>query len=147
MTWAFEKCILHLLHRATQVANGMFEANQGDGEITPRQFIELAAVAANEGLSQTGLVQICGIDRSTLSDVVKRLTRAGHLKRRRSKADLRAYSVSLTPKGTATLAKAERRAQSIDTAMLGALPVEARGALLRALTAISEIETSQFPAK
>jgi DNA-binding MarR family transcriptional regulator len=44
-----------------------------DGDLTPRQLAVLVTVANNEGLSQTGLVDRTGIDRSTLADIVRRL--------------------------------------------------------------------------
>ena len=61
-----------------------------DGDLTPRQLAVLVTVAQNEGLSQTGLVDRTGIDRSTLADIVRRMQRKGLLQRRRTKEDARA---------------------------------------------------------
>jgi DNA-binding MarR family transcriptional regulator len=56
---------LHLLHRAQQLSEILFEAEVGT-DLTPRQFAVLTAVAENEGLNQTGIVKRTGIDRSTM---------------------------------------------------------------------------------
>jgi MarR family transcriptional regulator, temperature-dependent positive regulator of motility len=67
---------IHLLHRAGQCAGDIFAA-EVKGSLTPRQLAVLTAVAANEGLSQTDLVQSTGVDRSTLADIVRRFEREG----------------------------------------------------------------------
>ena len=59
----------------------------------------LKAIAANEGASQTAIVDLTGVDRSTLADVVKRLLQRRLLARKRSKADARAYQLTLTDDG------------------------------------------------
>ena len=74
---------IHLLHRAGQCAGDIFHAEMLHGELTPRQFAVLYTVANNQGLSQTGLVERTGIDRSTLADIVRRMQKKGLLQRRR----------------------------------------------------------------
>jgi DNA-binding MarR family transcriptional regulator len=66
---------VHLLHRASQAVEEIFQAAGGDSDLTPRQLAVLATVAGNEGLSQTDIVNLTGIDRSTLADIVKRLSK------------------------------------------------------------------------
>src|SRR6476660_9949621 len=94
---------LHLLHRATQLADSAFmrylppEAN-----LTPRQLAVLEAVAANNGLSQTDIMAATGIDRSSIAALVKRLIKHGCLQRR-SSSDARLYAVKLTPTATSSL--------------------------------------------
>ena len=58
---------VHLLHRAEQCAEELFQAEIGDADLTARQLAVLTTVAENEGLSQTGIVERTGIDRSTLA--------------------------------------------------------------------------------
>ena len=78
---------LHMLHRAGQCAGEVFHAEMQDGDLTPRQYAVLLTVASNEGISQTGLVDKTGIDRSTLADIVRRMLKKGLLQRRRTKED------------------------------------------------------------
>jgi DNA-binding MarR family transcriptional regulator len=97
-----------------------------DGDLTPRQLAVLMTVAQNEGLSQTGLVDRTGIDRSTLADIVRRMQRKGLLQRRRTKEDARAYAVKLTEEGRRVLRSAEPVAKRVDERILDALPTRQR---------------------
>ena len=49
----------------------------GGKELTKQQFILLCALEQNDGASQTALVEITGIDRSTLAEMVRRMLGAG----------------------------------------------------------------------
>ena len=80
----------HLVHRVAQCAGDVFDAQTKEHDLTARQIAVLTTVAENEGLSQTGIVDRTGIDRSTLADLVRRLQRKGLLERRRTKEDARA---------------------------------------------------------
>jgi len=93
-------------------------------------------VAQNEGLSQTGIVDLTGIDRSTLADVVHRLQKKGLLQRRRTKEDARAYAVKLTEEGRRVLATAQPLAKRVDHRILDALPAKQRNQFMRALASI-----------
>lgn len=137
MTWSFETSIVHLLHRATQTAHDIFLAPELDLQITPRQYVLLATVSAHEGASQTRIVEVSGIDRSTTAEMMRRLLTAGLLKRRRSKEDARAYEVFITPLGEKTLALAEAQAKKVETVLLAPLSPADRSALARMLATLS----------
>ena len=128
----------HLLHRAGQAAADVFAAEMGDSDLTPRQLAVLVTVAGNEGLSQTGLVELTGIDRSTLADLVKRMQRKGLLQRRRTKEDARAYAVKLTDQGRRVLRTAEPLGKRIDQRVLDALPAGRGAQFLGALQTVVE---------
>jgi DNA-binding MarR family transcriptional regulator len=113
---------IHLLHRAGQCAGDIFHAEMKVDGLTPRQLAVLVTVSNNEGLSQTGLVDRTGIDRSTLADIVRRMQRKGLLQRRRTKEDARAYAVKLTDEGRKVLRTAEPLARRVDDRILDALP-------------------------
>jgi DNA-binding MarR family transcriptional regulator len=117
---------IHLLHRAGQCAGDIFHSEMKDGDLTPRQLAVLVTVSQNEGLSQTGLVDRTGIDRSTLADIVRRMQRKGLLQRRRTKEDARAYSVKLTDEGRRVLRVADPLAKRVDDRILEALPTKQR---------------------
>ena len=117
---------IHLLHRAGQCAGDIFQAEMKVGGLTPRQLAVLITVSQNEGLSQTGLVDRTGIDRSTLADIVRRMQRKGMLQRRRTKEDARAYAVKLTDEGRRVLRTAEPLAKKVDERVLDALPAKQR---------------------
>ena len=76
---ALDVSALHLLHRAGQCAEVLFTNETGKADLTPRQYAILASVAQNPDISQTGLVEQTGVDRSTLADIVRRLVKKGLL--------------------------------------------------------------------
>lgn len=117
---------IHLLHRAGQCAGDIFHSEMKIGGLTPRQLAVLMTVAQNEGLSQTGLVDRTGIDRSTLADIVRRMQRKGILQRRRTREDARAYAVKLTEEGRRVLRIAEPVGKKVDERILEALPARHR---------------------
>lgn len=129
---------LHLLHRAGQCADELFAINIGDGHLTPRQFEVLKAVATAEEPSQTRLVTLTGIDRSTLADIVRRLVERGLLERQRTRSDARKYAVHLTDAGIGALKTAEPAVRSTNERLLAAVPSSERDAFLTALSRIVE---------
>lgn len=132
-----ENTFIELLHRANQVTHDVFLETLGSDGPTPRQLAVLGAVSRKEGASQTDIVAMTGIDRSTLADVVKRLTQRGLLVRRRTKHDARAYSVRLTADGEAVLARAAPLAQAVEERLLTPLDHERRRELLEDLEAVA----------
>ena len=126
----------HLLHRAGQCAGDIFIVEMGEEDLTPRQFTVLAAVACQEGLNQTQLVEQTGIDRSTLADIVRRMLKKGLLQRRRRKEDARAYAVKLTDEGWRLLKAADPVVRRVDEMILGVLPQPQRDRFLQDLATI-----------
>lgn len=127
---------LHLLHRAGQCADEMFAVSVGEVGLTPRQFAVMTAIANSEEPSQTTLVERTGIDRSTMADIVRRLTSRGLVQRRRTRRDARRYAVRLTDKGEVALRLAEPAARTTDEKILSALAPTQRDAFLRSLSRI-----------
>jgi DNA-binding MarR family transcriptional regulator len=115
---ALDRSPSHLLHRALQLALDLYAEEFGPGAITQRQFAVLAAAGDHEGATQTDLVKITGIDRSTLADMVARMIAKGHLERERSGTDARANAVRLTEQGRAALADARPKMAKADARLL-----------------------------
>jgi DNA-binding MarR family transcriptional regulator len=111
---------IHLLHRVSQRVTDLF-AKEIKSDLTPRQLTVLTAIAQNEGCSQTDIVEMTGIDHSTLADMILRLKRKGLLERRRTKQDARAYAIKLTQEGQRVLKNAEPLARRVDEKILRAL--------------------------
>lgn len=131
-----EQSPIHLLHRAGQCAGDVFQSEMRTEDLTPRQYAVLVAVAENEGLSQTDLVEMTGIDRSTLADIIRRMLKKGLVQRRRTKEDARAYAVKLTEDGRRMLETAEPMAKKVDERILQALPAAERERFLSDLNMI-----------
>jgi DNA-binding MarR family transcriptional regulator len=146
-TSKLDRSPLHLLHRAGQCAADVFQAELGEGDLTPRQYAVLITVSLNEGLSQTHLVERTGIDRSTLADIVRRMLKKGLLQRRRTKEDARAYAVKLTEEGWRVLKSAEPLSRKVDDRILSALSPNQRDRLLQDLNSIVQVLGKAMPAK
>jgi MarR family transcriptional regulator, temperature-dependent positive regulator of motility len=131
-----ERSPLHLLHRAGQCAAEIFQVELGGEDLTPRQYAILLTVSQNEGLNQTQLVEMTGIDRSTLADVVRRMLKKGLLQRRRTRDDARAYAVKLTEEGARVLKTHDPMARKVDERILSSLPAQQRDRFLQDLNAI-----------
>ena len=71
----------------------------GEDGPTPRQFAVLLSVHQNPGVSQTDLVRTTGIDRSTLTEILRRLGRRGLIRRERQPEDRRTNALHLTEDG------------------------------------------------
>ncbi len=136
---------LHMLHRAGQCAGDVFHSEMQSGDLTPRQYAVLITVANNEGLSQTGLVERTGIDRSTLADIVRRMLKKGLLQRRRTKEDARAYAVKLTEEGRRVLKTVEPLSRRVDDKILDSLPPKQRDQFLEDLAVIVDALTRMSP--
>jgi len=115
---ALDRSPSQLLHRALQLSLDLYAAEFGRHAVTQRQYAMLAAAAAHEGATQTDLVRITGIDRSTLADMAARMIAKGLLERERSAADGRANAVRLTDQGRAVLAEAAPRMAAVDGRLL-----------------------------
>jgi DNA-binding MarR family transcriptional regulator len=128
---------LHLLHRASQRADGLFARHVRDTDLTPRQFVVLQAVADKNGLSQTDIMAATGIDRSSTADLVRRLVTSGCLQRRRTRRDARAYAVRLTPRGGQMLGIGASATRAAEEQLLLSVPQSQRSDLLDLLTLIA----------
>jgi MarR family transcriptional regulator, temperature-dependent positive regulator of motility len=124
---------IHLLHRADQCAPQLFYAEMKREDLTPRQLLILAAVAHQDGLTQIELARRTGVDRMTISDVLRRLEKKRLLQRRRSKKDTRAILPTITEAGRRV---AEPLAKLVDARVLKTLPAERRSYFLDGLQAI-----------
>jgi DNA-binding MarR family transcriptional regulator len=137
----------HLLRRATQYANDIYTREVGDEPLTARQFAVLLTVDKQEGLSQTDLVNTTGIDRSTLADMISRMLKKELLRRKRTEADARANSVSITSSGKRALSTVLAKVAKAESQILSPLPAGKRADFLKMLTVIAEAATPEMPAK
>ncbi len=127
----------HLLKRAVQFSVHRYNEEVGKSGLTHRQFTVLAAVDSNDGKSQTELVKITGIDRSTLADMIARLMAQGLVQRRRTKEDARTNSVRLTPLGKKMLKSAQAGAEDVDKQLLAMFSVADRKTLIDCLSDVA----------
>ncbi|MGH7026880.1 MarR family winged helix-turn-helix transcriptional regulator [Brevundimonas sp.] len=127
----------HLMHRVLQLALDIYVEEAGPDGLTQRQFAVLEAVSVRSGLTQTDLVKATGIDRSTLADLVARMTTKGLLERERSALDARAKAVRLSEAGQMALEAARPRVEAADKRILALLPKTKREGFLDLLTSLT----------
>lgn len=121
-----ENLLLFRIHRVSQEIGAIFAARAAELDITPRQLLVLMAVSSMKNVSQTDIVAYAGIDRSTLADIVRRLVTKRLLQRVRSKADARAYEVTLTVAGEDVLSRARPIAAEAEKILCASLPEQDR---------------------
>ena len=126
----------HLLRRCVQYANDLFSREPGVSELTKQQFTVLAAVEQNEGMSQTDLVRITGIDRSTLAEMIRRMIEKGLLDRQRTETDQRANAVRIAVGGRKALRSARAASERVERTLLSSLPAADRTRFLKMLSAV-----------
>jgi DNA-binding MarR family transcriptional regulator len=137
-----------LLKRASQYAGSIYMDTVGRTGLTQRQYAMLMAVEKHEGASQTELVRVTGIDRSTLADLVARLIAQGYLQARRGREDGRTSTVRLTAAGRRALRAAEPGAGEADKQLLAAVPVKHRKSFIEGLMSLaSRLEAEEPPAE
>src|SRR5215469_3539133 len=127
----------YLLKRCSQVFGDLYAREAGSHELTQQQFTLLAALEHNEGACQTALVDITGIDRSTLAEMVRRMLEKGLLSRERTEEDQRANAVAISQSGRKALRAARSAADRAERALLDALPPPERGRFVKALAQIA----------
>ncbi len=133
----FSRSPSHLLKRAAQFSNHIYMSEVGKSGLTHRQFTVLLAVDSNDGKSQTDLVKVTGIDRSTLADLVARLLSQGYLQRRRTKDDGRTNAIRITAIGKKMLKTAQPGADEVDKQLLALVTGSDRKAFLDNLAVLA----------
>lgn len=116
-------CVFHLLHNAHQAAKRSFSC-----ELEPTQYLVLKALRElGDGVNQKRLVGATGIDRSTVSNILWRLSKKGLVTMRISTQDTRAVSVFLTDQGKKAVLRATEAAERANDEILGMIPKRKEG--------------------
>ncbi len=136
-SFALSESPSHLLKRCTQYFGDLYAHETGSNELTKQQFTLLAALEHNEGVSQTALVDITGIDRSTLAEMVRRMLERGLLSRERTEEDQRANSVAISQSGRKALRAARTASERAEKALLDALPPAERPKFIKLLSTVA----------
>lgn len=127
----------HLIKRCQQFYGDLYTREAGSSELTKQQFTVLAALENNDGVSQTALVEMTGIDRSTLAEMVRRMLERGLISRERTEKDARANAVAITASGRKALRSARTAADRAEKALLDPLPPSERTRFIKALSTIA----------
>ena len=130
----------HLIRRCQQRAVDLFVDEVGEDGPTPRQFAILLSVRQNPGINQTDLVRSTGIDRSTLTEILRRMAARDWLRRNRQPADRRTNALHLMPAGEAVLHGAIAAVERAQDRILAPVAPANRKAVLRALGRLAGLD-------
>ena len=125
----------HLLRRALQAMNQLWD-HEVSHTITSPQFAALNALYGEPAIDQRTLGERISLDRSTMAEVVARLSARGLITTARDSQDGRRKTIRLTPKGVATLQHLIPRTHEMTRRLVGALDAKEREEMLRLLTTV-----------
>lgn len=125
----------HLLRRAVQVMNLIWN-EEVSPTITSPQFAALNALYSEPNLDQRTLGARISLDRSTMAEVVARLSDRGLIRTERDSRDGRRKTIALTTRGLHTVQHLIPRTHAMTDRLVGPLDTSQRGELLRLLTEV-----------
>jgi DNA-binding MarR family transcriptional regulator len=125
----------HLARRFQQIAVAVFmaEVEAAGSDLTPVQYVALAAVSANPGIDQVTLAGLIAYDRTTITGVVDRLVLKGLMARNESSRDRRARVLTITEAGQRTLRSITPAVEAAQRIMLRGLSDKEAKELMRLL--------------
>jgi DNA-binding MarR family transcriptional regulator len=125
----------HLLRRAVQVLNLLWN-EEVSHSITSPQFAALNALYSEPNLDQRTLGQRVSLDRSTMAEVVSRLSARGLIRSERDSRDGRRKTIALTAKGLRAVRELIPRTHAMTRRLVGPLDQRQREELLCLLTKV-----------
>ncbi len=103
-----------LIRRAAKGIEAMLADGAREANLTRRQLDVLLMISDNPGISQSAMLDLCSMDRSTLSGVVRLMHKRGYIKRSDDPKDQRAELCNLTTEGQAAARKAQKIKSKVD---------------------------------
>jgi MarR family transcriptional regulator, organic hydroperoxide resistance regulator len=127
------------LQRATHATLQVLAAELVDLDLTASEINALANLADGQGRTVSELGAAVGARPTTLTSVLDRLERRGHITRGARPGDRRAVLIELTPTGRVAAATIRQSIADLERRALGDLPAETLTALRTALQALTEV--------
>jgi DNA-binding MarR family transcriptional regulator len=124
------------LIRRAQQAHASLWFTEGSFEITSVQFGALNLLQLHPGIDQRTLGEHLKLDRSTITDVCRRLQQRGYIERERDPEDRRRNILHLTPLGLEVVTELQPRARRINQILVGGLTQHDRDELHRLLNVL-----------
>lgn len=127
------------LQRATHATLQTLSAELVDLELVASEINALANLADGRARTVSELGTAVGTRPTTLTSVLDRLERRGHITRGTRRGDRRAVLIELTPTGHLTATRIRRAITDLEHRALGNLPATHLTGLRRALHALTEV--------
>jgi DNA-binding MarR family transcriptional regulator len=129
------------LQRATHATLQVLAAELVDLDLTASEINALANLADGQGRTVSELGAAVGARPTTLTSVLDRLERRGHITRGSRPGDRRAVLIELTPSGRLTAATIRQAVADLERRALGTLPPNEITALRTALQALTDVSS------
>jgi DNA-binding MarR family transcriptional regulator len=129
------------LQRATHATLQVLSAELADLDLTNSEINALANLADGRGRTVSELGAAVGTRPTTLTSVLDRLERRGHITRGTRPGDRRAVLIELTPSGLLAAATIRQAIADVERRTLDGLPDDAIAHLRAALQALTEISS------
>lgn len=110
----------HLLRRAQQLHLALWN-REVSLDVSSVQFAALSVLDRRTGISQADLGAELDLDRSTIADLVDRMSRNGLVARTQSTKDRRRKALALTDAGEATLGELRPRVDRVEELLIESL--------------------------
>ncbi|WP_328929079.1 MarR family transcriptional regulator [Streptomyces sp. NBC_00190] len=127
------------LQRATHATLHVLAAELVDLDLTASEINALANLADGRGRTVSELGAAVGTRPTTLTSVLDRLERRGHITRGASPGDRRKVLIALTPSGQLTATTIRQAIADLEHRALDGLPADAIAGLRAALQALTEV--------
>ncbi|MFG2874635.1 MarR family winged helix-turn-helix transcriptional regulator [Streptomyces sp. NPDC048337] len=127
------------LQRATHATLQVLGAELVDLDLTASEINALANLADGRGRTVSELGAAVGTRPTTLTSVLDRLERRGHITRGTRPGDRRAVLIELTASGRLTATTIRQAVTDLERRALDGLPAEAIDSLRAALQALTEV--------
>lgn len=135
-----------LIRRLHQIHTGLFLEKCADANITPVMYSVLSCLSQCGPLDQTTLAKAVAIDKTNMTDILKRLTKRGYVVRQVSDSDRRMRLTTLTAAGEEVLERTDPLAREAHRMTLTALPPDDRIKFVEMMMTIVEAAEEE-PAK
>jgi DNA-binding MarR family transcriptional regulator len=133
------------LQRATHATLHALAVELTDLDLTGSEINALANLADRRARTVSELGVAVGTRPTTLTSVLDRLERRGHITRAACPGDRRAVIVELTSSGRLAAARVRRAIRSLERRALGSMPAETLAAFHSALHALTEVSHEREP--
>jgi DNA-binding MarR family transcriptional regulator len=127
------------LQRAAHATVQVLVTELADLDLTASEINALANLADGRGRTVSELGTAAGARPTTLTSVLDRLERRGHISRGSLPGDRRAVLIELTPSGRVTAATIRQAVTGLEQRALAGLPADAIDGLRSALQALAEL--------
>ncbi|NML44034.1 MarR family transcriptional regulator [Ramlibacter sp. G-1-2-2] len=132
----------HLIRRAHQIAQGMFDEHVGR-DVTPIQYAILRMVHEVPGIDQVGLARRIALDTSTTATAAARLESKGLLERTVVATNRRQLQLHLTPAGEKLLDGLVRGVHEMRSQLLDSLDPDERELFIALLRKFVHLNNEQ----